>query len=329
MKVTVITTAAQYFGGIDLHIRNLEWALSEVDYQIIVQTFLSNNLNFTKEKIKLIKYKKNPKFFFPFWDYTSKFLHKTLEETDVFLFIESDIFFTKKISDEVIECSNKNMIINKMYDHYFSICNNKNKIIYPHIWEGACLIPKKFISLALEDGVNLGSKKSWFIGRESLAKEYYTFYRNKFYNLFDIISSNDFKTKNLGSFETLFEFEFYCFINNFPTNICDSPNCEIGDKVVHFRGADSFVMNFNHKDICLVNSTIKENSIWNNYINNCSFLFFINGELKKDKNLKMCLLKNSNNYFEKKIKMITIHANEWMNKKELEKLNLIKIILNE
>ncbi len=35
----VITTVAQHPKGLDLHLRNLEWALAGCDHRIVVQTF--------------------------------------------------------------------------------------------------------------------------------------------------------------------------------------------------------------------------------------------------------------------------------------------------
>jgi hypothetical protein len=320
--ITVLTTVAQHREGLDLHLRNLKWALSNFDHQIIVQSFKSYEL---KGSAEFVLFDENPNNFFFFWDHAHKIILDTQKSTDLYLFMEQDILFAKKPDEQII---NSTPIKINFDSDYLSIFNlDKNKI-YPRIWEGATFIEKQILVEAIKNKVTLGSHGKWiknskyFTTKSNIKKE-------------NISIQNYLKEK---FFDTLFEFTYYCFSNKLPYKSWSKIDYEMNDYVVHFRGIDMMCHDKpsiyeNLKDtLNIFEKNNPDNLVWKRLLNNCSLMLLLSGVHPRsslmEKNLKNNFM-NSRFLIEKKIKKIIENSKDWMTNNQFDSLIWANKMLEE
>lgn len=163
MRIASFTMVGQFPDGINLHVRNLEWALTDQDHIYIVtlpEHIKQFNL-INKEHVTFIPFvykKKDP--FVPFWANFPKILKKLNIDPEWFLFMEEDIWFYQNI-DKLP--NNPKKIINylPLQKHYHSIFSN-GKLIHPRVWEGANLIHSQIVKKAIERNINFCFVKNFF-----------------------------------------------------------------------------------------------------------------------------------------------------------------------
>jgi hypothetical protein len=161
MRIASFTMVGQFPHGIDLHVRNLQWALSSDDHIYIVtlpehiqQFNLENKVNVT-----FIPFPYQG-VFVPFWDHFPKILEKLAIKPEWFLFMEQDIWFSHSV---VAVPKNKKEIVNylPLQKHYHSILVS-GEMIHPRVWEGANLIHCDIIHRAIEQQISFSFTKKFF-----------------------------------------------------------------------------------------------------------------------------------------------------------------------
>jgi hypothetical protein len=351
MNVTAITTIAGFTGGIDLYLRNLRWALMGTNYRIIIQTFaehkkLFDNINLSN--IDFVFSNQDPKNFYYFWNMIDGVLEANLDNTDVFLFTEQDIFFTSDIADQILICKQQQKILNTMNNNRLCVFDKRKKLRYPHIWEGGTLIPKEVIKAALSDGVNFGNHKRWLKDKEDKIEDLYTYNFNNKENFISIKDYFNVQKKSLQDtfitcnlkvqfdhfFDTMFEFTIWCYINKINTDIeLSGAGHEYGDYLVHFRGVEAACrMRPNIINNIYEIFEIDKNKDYGRLYNDCFFIFFINNICEENLILKMYLkhnYKNSFYFFKTKINKLFDRCSEWMREDEVKKTKFCKNFLDK
>lgn len=125
--IGIYSTIAQHPMGFDLHIRNLQWAFSNFEHRIFLQTFAGYNF---KEAggLSITSYRANPKRYFPF--------HENLRigYGDVVVLVQQDNLFPHKV-DKIIDSCVRGPIMTWDQTPYFSIYDQQDRNVYPRIAE--------------------------------------------------------------------------------------------------------------------------------------------------------------------------------------------------
>jgi len=310
MKVTVVTTIAQHSKGYDLHLQNLRWAINP--NLILVQTFKKWNLS-KHEDVKLIEVDSNPYEFYFFWDHID--LRPYLPETDVFLFTEQDILFTRPIR------ANTQQIYPCLESNYLAIFDKGIKL-YPRIWEGACFIPKQFIEDAINDGILFGSHSK---------KNHKLYDTVKYLNT--VVAGNSIAIKDYLSsykfFDTLFELSLYCFhkqYSHMEINENFTDNYDWGRDCVHLRGIDMMCYEceelYNNPSAIelVIPRNIAKGSIkaLRRMINDCALALLLCGAWEPNEETRALLLRGDCSKILNKVSMLSDNCDLWMTKKQIE-----------
>jgi hypothetical protein len=151
MKIASIFVVGQHPKGLDLHVRNLRWAINR-PHQIYVFTF--KEWNFDKSQypdVKFIEVDSPAMYYFNFWggDVIPKFV-RTLEE-DVLVVTEADQYFHRQIGENIDICFDEIQI---GYEQYGWDIYNNGQMIYPRLWECGLIIPRQLFVKHLDTGIN-------------------------------------------------------------------------------------------------------------------------------------------------------------------------------
>lgn len=322
MKIKAITTIGQHSKGVDLHLRNLRWALGEGS-EIIVQHFAFHNMPLM-EDVRFIPADSDPSQFYFFWDNASSFLY---DDSDFFLFTEQDIFATCKIKDtiELLGINDSSKIKISFSSDYLSIFNNNNEKIYPRIWEGFTLVPGWMVRKAIDENVNFGNhvraSLNWELG--NLRTHY-----NGWMYVFDYINKLG-KKMHEGDFDTMFEFSLFCFLQNFsyvghyPNSGC---NYDVSRDAVHFRGIDRLCFDckeiYNNLESLYELLKVPEKElIYEKMINDGAIMLLLS-KVHPPSSLMKRLLNNRLNKcnLNYKLSQLNVCASKWMDEQELEYL---------
>ena len=239
----VLTTVSSHPKGLDLHLRNLRWALDGCEYRIHVQTF--EHWCFSGRDVSWVARKApTDSGFYLFWNEAADYLGGFLDAADAFLFMEQDIFFTRPALDQLETCRRDGLIVLNLESPYQSVYRSKAERVYPRIWEGATFIPAALLADAIEAKITLGHVP----GELRPGSSAYPRYRDKleshytcrgdpepteFLPLTEILSRR--------YVEVLFEFSLYCFCTEraFESVARLDRGYELGNAVVHFRNPES------------------------------------------------------------------------------------------
>jgi len=164
MRVASITMVGQFPDGIDIHVRNLKWALSEDDHIFIItlpafiESFgLKNDNQVTY--IPFIAQNVTENGFINFWKHFPRIIKEYQIYPEWFLFMEEDIWFFAKppIQDDpkmirgfLPRGSYRNIMLN-------------DQIMHNRIWEGAQAIHSSIVQNAIEFGIDFSFVRNTFL----------------------------------------------------------------------------------------------------------------------------------------------------------------------
>lgn len=307
MRIASFTMIGQFPHGIDLHIRNLKWALNKEDSIFIVtlpefiKTFKLKNDN----QITYIPYmKSHSEGFINFWKYFPKILERLNIDPEWFLFMEEDIYFHNKI---VILPKEKEIVNYLLPQTTYKAIFVNDKLYHPRVWEGGNLIHKHIVRDAIKENVSFSfvNKKDYFYRKNEL------FWEEKVNGKIKL-NWND----NPDTFD---EFGLYCALVK-DTKVIHH------DKSVHLRGPESL-----HRQFPYLYKTCKEEDLIKakqklNYL--CIYtaiaVYYIVGNWKGN-----ILWENIQNKYKLEFSKILPNAKEWMKIDEYERLKeIIDLITN-
>jgi hypothetical protein len=123
--------------GFDLHMRNLQWAFSNFEHRIFLQTFSEYGFE-ERGNLSITAYRANPKHYFRF--------HEQLEigYGDIVVLVQQDNLFPHKVDAAVATCA-LGPILTWDQSPYFSIYNQQGKKVYPRVAEISTFIRRELI----------------------------------------------------------------------------------------------------------------------------------------------------------------------------------------
>lgn len=172
MRIASITMIGQFPDGIDIHTRNLKWALGEEDhsYIITIPWFIEKYRLKNDSKVTYIpfipKKRASETGFINFWHEFPDLIKNYNINPEWFLFMEEDIWFFAKpyipekelsINAFLARGDTRNVMVN-------------DNLLHSRVWEGAQIIHKNIVKDAINFGINFSFVRDTFFHRE---KEYY------------------------------------------------------------------------------------------------------------------------------------------------------------
>lgn len=164
MRIASITMVGQFPDGIDIHVRNLKWALSKEDHIFIItlpsfiESFdLKNDeqVTYIPFNIELI----SDTGFINFWKYFPEIIKEYKINPKWFLFMEEDIWFFAKPTFQ-----NDPKVVQSFLPRgsYRNIMLN-DQILHSRIWEGAQIIHSSIVKNAINYGIDFSFVRNTFL----------------------------------------------------------------------------------------------------------------------------------------------------------------------
>lgn len=312
MRIASITMVGQFPEGIDIHVRNLKWALSEEDHiYIVTLPKIIKKFNLKNDKrVTFIPFStRDPNAFcidtcvlgcgfINFWNEFEFLINKYKINPEWFLFMEEDIWFNKKI--EVQE--DPLTITSFLYQSDYRNVLIDKKLLFPRVWEGGQLIHKDIIKRAIRFGINFSFVESTFFHKNK-AK-----YEKKFGGNISLV--------NYSKPDTMDELTLYCALEEELKMIFDI-------RAYHLRGPETV-----SRQIPGVCEKISEQEVYEyqkvyKYIDLYLVIsvYYIVGLWDEIKHLNWNVLKKEN---KKVLEKYIENGSEWM--KEDEYFRLIDVI---
>lgn len=308
MKVASISCIAQHGKGLDLHVRNLRWALSGCDYQIYIMTFSGWRFDHAAyPDVKFIEAKFRHIFHhYHFW---AESLGRNLlsnSTEDVMVFTESDQLYHQNISDLCRQVHEKKHIILNNEPYHPWIKKGKQNI-YPRLWEGGLIMTGDHVRREIRDnGISFGAdvaSPSTFEKLRGLSDEYTMW--DKQLNKVDRKFAGD----------NFFELTLRCYF--------DGLYPEMLDMCCHFPRGDWFAAFYTDTYLFgMTDEDIRELAGQRNTPFTI-FLMYLCGVLEWRREFEQIILKASPQ-FKKHIEKVGRAAHEWMSPFQLDRFNHIK-----
>jgi hypothetical protein len=169
MRIASVTMIGQFPDGIDLHVRNLRWALSEHDHIFVITTgsFITKYKLKNDARTTFIDFGEfsTIQLWIPFWNDFPRIVSDHGIAPEWFLFMEQDIWFSKMIKDEPLPDPNEIRSYLPLHNNYHSVMIDE-RMIHPRIWEGAVLIHGPLVQRAIDFGIDFSAHANWFINKD-------------------------------------------------------------------------------------------------------------------------------------------------------------------
>ena len=167
MRAASITMIGQFPDGIDIHVRNLKWALTEQDHIFIVTLpeFVEHFKLKSDERVTYIPFEPqivSENGFINFWKDFPSIIKKYEIYPEWFLFMEEDIWFfarplfqndPKIIRGFLPRGSYRNVMLDE-------------QIFHARVWEGAQAVHSKVIKNAIDFGVDFSFVRNTFLNKQ-------------------------------------------------------------------------------------------------------------------------------------------------------------------
>jgi hypothetical protein len=224
MQIASITMVGQFPDGIELHVRNLKWFLSDTDYHIYVITLprMLEQISIKDEKLTFITkptlkddFVETPQTgFVNFWRWFPAIIKHYKINPEWFMFMEQDLWFFEKF-DAVPEPNTVKTFFPDNTPYHNVMLDDK--MLQPHIWEGTHLINAAIVNRAFNFNIKFAYYAESFLDRN----------RQHYETLFGGKLGISMWTRP----ETMSEFSLYCALE-------ERVGWEQVEKAVHLRGAE-------------------------------------------------------------------------------------------
>lgn len=162
--IGIYSTIAQHPMGFDLHIRNLQWAFSNFEHRIFVQTFSEYNFG-ERSNLSITSHRADPKRYFPFHE------HLDIGYGDVVVLVQLDNLFPHKVDVTVKTCT-LGEIVTWDQTPYYSIFDQNDRIIYPRIAEISTFMSRDLVEELRRFDLSYGVRGRQFHHTGKLYKEF-------------------------------------------------------------------------------------------------------------------------------------------------------------
>lgn len=172
-RIASVTMVGQFPHGIDLHVRNLRWALTPSDHilvvtlpDIIAAFGLASDERVTY--VPLAPREVKPTGWIIFWREFPALVRELGIEAEWFLFMESDIWFFERPAVPSDSGSVRSFLA--AGNGYRDVMLGSRRL-QPRIWEGAQLVSGRIIRQAIDFGINFAAVPQTFVDRNRTAYE--------------------------------------------------------------------------------------------------------------------------------------------------------------
>jgi hypothetical protein len=222
MTIASVTMVGQFPDGIDLHVRNLRWALSEnAHIYIITSRSIITDFNLKNDhRLTYIEFSQGNDLhkFIYFWKEFPRIITEHCIEPDWLLLMEQDIWFYEKIKDDPLPGPKEIRSHLPPQINYHCVTIDKH-LYHPRVWEGSALLEGAVVRRAIEFGIDFSAHPNWFINKD---KEYW-----------DNVAGGELWMGEYEQGDTMDEFTFYCALVE-KTRTTHSP------RAVHLQGPEVF-----------------------------------------------------------------------------------------
>jgi hypothetical protein len=199
MRIASVTMIGQFPHGVDLHTRNLKWALSEQDHIVIVTigSFIKNYNLKNEDRVTYIDFGDYSNFqpWIPFWNNFPKIVREHGIDPEWFLFMEQDIWFHEIIKDDPLPDPQELRSHLRLNNNYHSVMVDE-RLCHPRVWESAMLVHGPLVRRAIDFGINFSAHENWFINKD---RKYW-----------DGLAGGNLSLRAYGQPDTMDEFGLYC-----------------------------------------------------------------------------------------------------------------------
>ncbi|MEI8270718.1 MAG: hypothetical protein WCG45_05080 [bacterium] len=295
-NIASITMVGQFPNGIDFHVRNLNWALSDNDHSYIVTTpeIIKNHNLKNKKNCTFIHFDSGGDVFINFWGSFSEIIKEYKIKPNWFLFMEQDIVFFAK---PIIPKEEKIIYSFLPRGDYKNILKEKT-FFHSRVWEGSNLINSSIVEKAIEKKINFSFSK------ECLKK----------YNQYGDI---EFSMTNKP--DTMDEFGLFCALEENTTMIHETKACHLrGIESIH-RLFPDFYKGCSFERLKEIQEKIKYIDV---YL--VALTYYVLGVWEEINHIDFSQLKENS---KKDLKRILKSNKTWLNKSEIERLTKIENLL--
>lgn len=307
MRIASITMIGQFPDGVDIHVRNLKWALTKKDHIFIVTLpeFIDSFELKDDEQVTYIPFytkieSKNE--FINFWKVFPEIIKKHEIYPEWFLFMEQDIWFFAKPS-----LQNDSKIINGFLPRgsYRNVMLD-DQILHSRVWEGAQAVSSEVVKNAIDFGIDFSFIRNTFLNKQ----------KEKYENEFGgSISMSMYKNP-----DTFDEFCLYCAL-------VEKTKIEHEVKALHVRGPESLHRMF--PDIYQYATKDRLQEIQNkmSYIDVllAVAVYYTVGLWKKIDHLDWTKAQKES---KREVERLLLTGREWMTFEEYTRLNSLHVLMN-
>ena len=305
MRIASITMIGQFPDGIDLHVRNLKWALTNQDHIFIItsSSFIERFNLKDDNQVTYIPFHLNSNVkFINFWNEFPVLIKRHNIKPEWFLFMEEDIWFFAKPSIK----NDPNLIQSFLCRGEYRNIMLNNDLLHSRVWEGSQLIHGDIIRNAIDFGINFSFVNNTFVDQN----------REKYESQFGGKISMSMYQKP----DTFDEFGLYCAL-------VQKTNVEHEVKSVHLRGPESMHRLYPDVYHFATKERLKEIQKKLPYIDTLLVVacYYLAGLWKKIEHLDWTKTQKESM---KEIERVLRTGKEWLTAHEYDKLNYLWKLMN-
>jgi hypothetical protein len=221
--------------GFDLHMRNLQWAFSNFEHHIFLQTFSAYDLA-ERANLSITSYNADPKRYFPFLEQID------IGYGDLVVLVQQDNLFPHKIDAVVSACALGSTVTWDQHP-YFSIHDQQDRKVYPRVAEVSTFMPRELVEEMRSLGLCYGTRGRQFQPAGQLYKDHFSkLHSHKICSRpllpapqrFELLSDFCHQRRK----DTMFDISIYCFCADKPVELL-AP-----DAMIHMSNPETFHREF-------------------------------------------------------------------------------------
>lgn len=318
MKLASFTVIAQHPKAFSKHIRNLRWATNNSISEEYIFTNKQWGLTSDRPSLKIVEVGGSPFRYYPFWALEAERAFRQLD-VDALIISEGDVIYHDNIMSYVEKAINDNVIVmdNDVYDGFR--IQKDNQTVYPRLWEGGLILPRKFIEDANAHNIKLFKqvKNKFLIDWMKPYTGHYVYRHPIRFELDHLERYPDWY------FDTMIELTLFAFCKQYPVlHACIVSHLPYPE-AVHRMYPKIYNGIFDEQVLDKMAEVIKGIKSYNSHLSTSLMDFYLTGVLNEVSPVTEKRWKNSIVGARDKVSRICRHAHEWMTADELSRLKVI------
>lgn len=300
--------------GFDLHMRNLQWAFSNFEHRVFLQTFSEYGFE-ESGNLSISAYHADPKCYFRFYEKLD------IDYGDVVVLVQQDNLFPHKVDETVAICTS-GPIVTWDQAPYFSIYDQQDRQVYPRVAEVSTFMQRELVEEMRLLGLSYGEYGRQFHHSGQLYEDYLPNLQNvKICSkpwlpspmCFDILSDFCHQERK----DTMFDISMYSFCTGKPVRLLDPA------AMIHMNNPEMFHREFpdfyNSADKLLHLDVPGHPRIRQN-IPSVALMCLLSGVYERERSVAKAL-KLGDSTFRFGLSELYTNAAEWMSAEQFDRLN--------